>query len=584
MANPFFDAAYYLAQNPDVAAAGYTLATAEQHYAKYGAFEVRAANPWFDARAYLAAYPDLAAHGVTVANALAHYTTYGINENRSPAANVNPADFTYADYAANNADLRTAFGITDPAHLTVAQQHQLLAQYLSLGFHEGRTGINGTATGSFFSQPAPPVTPPVTPPTGPVPGQTIILNLPAAYTGGDGDDLFTGGSSNLIGSTLNGMGGNDTLQATITGSTPIHLTSIEHIAINLTATATVSVTGAGVTSVTLGGDPGGFFGLTYAGDKVDTFALNSRSTVNAQFTAPSVAGISDSLQINLSDSNNNAHFATSGIEHYGVAFGLGNSLLTLNAGTIGTASVDGTLTGGHADDAMSLVFSADPTALQTVTIDGSAVVGNLSVTLDPLLSSANATVSGGSGNDTLVAVADAAHNTTLNGNAGNDSLTASAGIDTMTGGTGNDTFHFLESNSSALARMAGPNIAATDVITDFTSGDQLVFSGFTAPDAADVQGVAIASILKGVITFTTGFLAAHVGDLTAIVAGIDSDLSSLRFNYVFSDGTDTYFLQGMTTPNNSPIVKLQLIGGTAVDVHLLNADSSGVHYAPSLPV
>lgn len=52
MANPFFDAAFYLAKNPDVAAAGYTLATAEQHYNQYGAFEVRAANPWFDAKAY----------------------------------------------------------------------------------------------------------------------------------------------------------------------------------------------------------------------------------------------------------------------------------------------------------------------------------------------------------------------------------------------------------------------------------------------------------------------------------------------------------------------------------------------------
>jgi hypothetical protein len=112
MANPFFDAAYYLARNPDVVAAGYTLATAEQHYLRYGAVESltdpsRAPNAWFDARAYLAAYPDLVANGVTAATAFSHYVNHGINENRSPAANINPADFSYATYAAANADLRT---------------------------------------------------------------------------------------------------------------------------------------------------------------------------------------------------------------------------------------------------------------------------------------------------------------------------------------------------------------------------------------------------------------------------------------------------------------------------------------------
>ena len=42
MANPYFNAAYYLANNQDLVIAGITEATAEQHYDAYGAAEGRA--------------------------------------------------------------------------------------------------------------------------------------------------------------------------------------------------------------------------------------------------------------------------------------------------------------------------------------------------------------------------------------------------------------------------------------------------------------------------------------------------------------------------------------------------------------
>src|SRR5690554_5599035 len=96
MANPYFNAAYYLLTNTDVVAAGYTLDTAEQHYIRHGAFEaleggenitpttLRKPAPWFDIEYYLAAYPDLLENGVTPDTAFQHFANYGISEGRSP--------------------------------------------------------------------------------------------------------------------------------------------------------------------------------------------------------------------------------------------------------------------------------------------------------------------------------------------------------------------------------------------------------------------------------------------------------------------------------------------------------------------
>ncbi|WP_404298473.1 beta strand repeat-containing protein [Halomonas sp.] len=78
-----FDAAYYLAQNPDVAAAvARGEMTAQQHWEKYGIAEGRNPNAVFDTDEYLAANPDVAASGM---NPLTHFIQYGAAEGRSPS-------------------------------------------------------------------------------------------------------------------------------------------------------------------------------------------------------------------------------------------------------------------------------------------------------------------------------------------------------------------------------------------------------------------------------------------------------------------------------------------------------------------
>jgi hypothetical protein len=73
-----FDTDWYLAQNPDVAAAGINPLV---HYLRHGAAEGRDPNPLFDTDWYLAQNPDVAAAGI---NPLVHYLRHGAAEGRDP--------------------------------------------------------------------------------------------------------------------------------------------------------------------------------------------------------------------------------------------------------------------------------------------------------------------------------------------------------------------------------------------------------------------------------------------------------------------------------------------------------------------
>ena len=75
----FFDASWYLKQNPDVAAA--QIAPLE-HYLNCGEKEGRNPGPDFDVVWYAKKYPEFAATGI---GALEHYLRYGCLENKSPS-------------------------------------------------------------------------------------------------------------------------------------------------------------------------------------------------------------------------------------------------------------------------------------------------------------------------------------------------------------------------------------------------------------------------------------------------------------------------------------------------------------------
>ena len=129
-AEPDFDAAYYLAHNPDVAAAG---VDPLQHYLTFGWKEGRDPNAYFSTKWYLAQNPDVAA---AHANPLEHFEYYGWKEGRDPSLN-----FSLSKYLAANPDVKAA-GV-DP-----------LQQFLTAGLAQGRVAVPVA--------PATPVTPPAT--------------------------------------------------------------------------------------------------------------------------------------------------------------------------------------------------------------------------------------------------------------------------------------------------------------------------------------------------------------------------------------------------------------------------------------
>lgn len=115
--DPLFNAAYYLSQNPDVAAAG---VDPYQHFMTNGWAEGRNPDALFDTSYYRTQNPDVAASGL---NLLTHFEQYGWREGREPSLS-----FSSAKYLAANPDVKAA-GL-DP-----------LLHYLQYGRNEGRAAF-----------------------------------------------------------------------------------------------------------------------------------------------------------------------------------------------------------------------------------------------------------------------------------------------------------------------------------------------------------------------------------------------------------------------------------------------------------
>jgi hypothetical protein len=111
---PGFDANYYLANNPDVKAAGID---PWQHYDNYGWREGRNPDAYFSSAGYRNANPDVKNAGI---NPLTHYDQNGWREGRDPGPN-----FDTGFYLGHHPDVRNA-GV-DP-----------LVHYLQNGIREGR--------------------------------------------------------------------------------------------------------------------------------------------------------------------------------------------------------------------------------------------------------------------------------------------------------------------------------------------------------------------------------------------------------------------------------------------------------------
>lgn len=118
------------------------------------------------------------------------------------------------------------------------------------------------------------------------------------------------------------------------------------------------------------------------------------------------------------------------------------------------------------DGNSDLVLTLDSETDSLTSINASALEGSLTASTTGVLAM---TITGGAGNDTLTVTGSKAD--TLIGGEGNDTLTAGAGITSMTGGAGLDTF---------VINTASLNVNSASNITDFASGDVIKLEGATS--------------------------------------------------------------------------------------------------------
>ena len=235
MANPYFNAAYYLQHNPDVLAAGYTELNAESHYLRYGADEAllgvtsRKPTPYFDVSYYLLGNPDLIVAGLGPDDAFQHFVQYGQFEQRSPAAGLTITDAKLSVYAAYNPDLREAFGIEDSNKLSQEQKDALTSHFYRYGYQEDRPG----APFDPYHPPGP------DPDPTPDPDPSYLFTLTPetdTFKGGSADDTFQGLSSHLnLFDNLDGGGGHNTLKL-LADDAEVDLLMVPHTTIPATVT------------------------------------------------------------------------------------------------------------------------------------------------------------------------------------------------------------------------------------------------------------------------------------------------------------------------------------------------------------
>ena len=186
--NPYFDTSFYLEQNPDVAAAGIN---PFDHFIQFGEAEGRAPNAIFDPAYYLAQNPDVAASGMSP---FLHFINNGAAEGRAPNASVASQigeGFDESTYLGANPDVAAAIG---SGGLSSGYQHWLL-----FGFDEGREGAQNLA-GETLDQPSNDGTPADNPDDSPA--DPDAPGAPGGGGGGGGgapadttDPVFTSGDT-----------------------------------------------------------------------------------------------------------------------------------------------------------------------------------------------------------------------------------------------------------------------------------------------------------------------------------------------------------------------------------------------------
>jgi S-layer protein len=205
----------------------------------------------------------------------------------------------------------------------------------------------------------------------------------------------------------------------------------------ISAGATINVAaGAGVTLTKVAASP--------------TLTISGAQTGTITVTGNDVTGTADSMSISLE--------TTTG----GIVDAVGYETINLAAAAAGSVTIKGDtkLTKLVITGSKAATVTLDAADTKLTSIDASASTGGITVTS---VSTAAATITGGSGDDVLTAKAGTTAETLIGG-AGNDTLTSNSGLTTLTGGAGYDIF---------VVGGAGANGNVYTTITDASAGDSV---------------------------------------------------------------------------------------------------------------
>lgn len=579
MANPYFNAQYYLAQNPDLLAAGInTVDAAWAHYVNYGASEAlngassRSPAPWFDVQYYLSANPDLLTSGLTGAQLFEHFVTYGINEGRVPSANAaQMTDASLLAYAKGNADLATAFGVAaDATSLTDAQRDGLANHFYEYGYKEGRADA------------------PFTPDTNP--GQTFTLTTGVDSISSAGATLNNGATTVTApgagNDTLNAVvattlqvsdsidlaGGTNTANLINAANQNVDLTTVPYLrnvqVLNYTdveaanANAVDAVVLPQLTTFNVNGSLAGVT-LNNATSTIGTFGISNIATKDAgnltvNYVAGQNTGTADAATLNLSSVAAQAgagagDFAT--IAFAGAAANQG--VETLNVVATGTNRVDAITS---ADNAASTLTALNISGTGSLRIDNAldfAGTGAITGTVDASKNSGGVTVTLGAG-----------ENVKFVGGSGNDRVNAVATLtsgDVLDGGTGTNTISQDAIASVALANYTNVTNFQTLAITGQATGtldtslvpasittfamEGGVAAGFTGASKLVSGDTVTFNSIDNTVTDATFALATATGTADALNLKVTKQDADKAFTKLTATGFETINLDVRTGTN-----------------------------------
>ncbi len=334
-------------------------------------------------------------------------------------------------------------------------------------------------------------------------GNNILNGLGGADTlvGGNGDDTYV--VDNIGDKVTEGSGGTsgtDLVQASVTYTIS---TNVE--ALTLTGSTNINATG-NASSNTITGNTGnniidgkGGADIMSGGDGNDTYvvdATNTTATNGDQITDGGTG--TDLVQSSVTYTIFDTDVENLTLTGTGVINGTGNASANIITGNgknnildDGGAGAADTLIGGAGNDTYNVNNSGDTVTesaaqgtdivvasvgytltdvdVENLTLSGTGTigVGNASANIITSTGSGN-TLSGLVGTDTLV------------GGIGDDTLIGGLGKDTLTGGAGADIFQFATtSTTNATTHVTSvtsndTTLAASDVITDFTQGSDVI--------------------------------------------------------------------------------------------------------------